>query len=83
MLIVRGKGLIPEDINHGHPLWTNIALINRVHPRQLKGEEIIIEARILTVADVVEAMASHRPYRPGLGRWGSPGGNREEQRDPL
>ena len=27
----------------------------------------LIEARILTVADVVEAMASHRPYRPGLG----------------
>lgn len=27
----------------------------------------MLEARILTVADVVEAMASHRPYRPGLG----------------
>jgi hypothetical protein len=62
LLIVRGKGLIPEDINHGHPLWTTIALVNRVHPRQLKGEEIFMEARILTV-DVVEAMASHRPYR--------------------
>jgi PAS domain S-box-containing protein len=37
------------------------------YPRSLKGEEILIEARILTVADVVEAMASHRPYRPGLG----------------
>ena len=37
------------------------------YPRKLKGEEILIEARILTVADVVEAMASHRPYRPGLG----------------
>jgi HD-GYP domain-containing protein (c-di-GMP phosphodiesterase class II) len=37
------------------------------YPRKLKGEEIIIEARILSVADVVEAMASHRPYRPGLG----------------
>jgi len=37
------------------------------YPRNLKGEEILIEARILTVADVVEAMASHRPYRPGLG----------------
>jgi HD-GYP domain-containing protein (c-di-GMP phosphodiesterase class II) len=36
------------------------------YPRQLKGEEIIIEARILAVADVVEAMASHRPYRPSL-----------------
>ncbi len=37
------------------------------YPRKLKGEEIIIEARIMAVADVVEAMASHRPYRPGLG----------------
>ena len=37
------------------------------YPRNLKGEEICIEARILAVADVVESMASHRPYRPGLG----------------
>ncbi len=37
------------------------------YPRKLKGEEILLEARVLTVADVVEAMASHRPYRPGLG----------------
>jgi putative nucleotidyltransferase with HDIG domain len=37
------------------------------YPRNLKGEEICIEARVLSVADVVEAMASHRPYRPGLG----------------
>jgi HD-GYP domain-containing protein (c-di-GMP phosphodiesterase class II) len=37
------------------------------YPRKLKGEEIIVEARILAVADVVEAMASHRPYRPALG----------------
>jgi PAS domain S-box-containing protein len=37
------------------------------YPRNLKGKEICMEARILVVADVVEAMASHRPYRPGLG----------------
>lgn len=37
------------------------------YPRGLKGKMIRIEARILTVADVVEAMASHRPYRPALG----------------
>ena len=37
------------------------------YPNGLSGEDILIEARILTVADVVEAMASHRPYRPGLG----------------
>ncbi|MFB3895171.1 MAG: HD domain-containing phosphohydrolase [bacterium] len=37
------------------------------YPQGLKGEEILLEARILTVADVVEAMSSHRPYRPALG----------------
>lgn len=37
------------------------------YPRNLKGEEICLEARILAVADVVEAMATHRPYRAGLG----------------
>ncbi len=37
------------------------------YPQGLKGDEISLEARIVAVADVVEAMASHRPYRPGLG----------------
>ncbi|MES9965176.1 MAG: HD domain-containing phosphohydrolase [Candidatus Sedimenticola sp. 20ELBAFRAG] len=37
------------------------------YPQGLKDGDIILEARILAVADVVEAMASHRPYRPGLG----------------
>lgn len=37
------------------------------YPQGLKGEEILFEARIMAVADVVEAMASHRPYRAGLG----------------
>ena len=37
------------------------------YPRGLKGDEILPEARIMAVADVVEAMASHRPYRAGLG----------------
>ena len=37
------------------------------YPRGLKGEAISLEARILAVADVVEAMVSHRPYRPALG----------------
>jgi PAS domain S-box-containing protein len=36
------------------------------YPRHLQGDKILMEARILAVADVVEAMASHRPYRPGL-----------------
>ncbi len=33
----------------------------------LKGEEILLEARIIGIADVIEAMSSHRPYRPALG----------------
>ena len=33
----------------------------------MKGDKILLEARILGVADVVEAMSSHRPYRPALG----------------
>jgi HD-GYP domain-containing protein (c-di-GMP phosphodiesterase class II) len=37
------------------------------YPQGLRGQNILLEARILTVADVVEAMASHRPYRPALG----------------
>jgi putative nucleotidyltransferase with HDIG domain len=37
------------------------------YPRGLKGNEILLEARILAVADVVESMASHRPYRAKLG----------------
>lgn len=37
------------------------------YPRKLKGPSILIEARIINVADVVEAMASYRPYRPSLG----------------
>jgi HD-GYP domain-containing protein (c-di-GMP phosphodiesterase class II) len=37
------------------------------YPRNLKGNEILMESRILAVADVVEAMASYRPYRQALG----------------
>ena len=37
------------------------------YPQGLSGEEICLEARIVAVADVVEAMSSHRPYRPALG----------------
>ncbi len=37
------------------------------YPQGLSGEDILLEARILGVADVVEAMSSHRPYRPALG----------------
>ncbi len=37
------------------------------YPQGLKGEQIMAEARVLAVADVIESMASHRPYRPALG----------------
>jgi PAS domain S-box-containing protein/putative nucleotidyltransferase with HDIG domain len=36
------------------------------YPQGLSGDSILKEARVLTVADVIEAMASHRPYRPAL-----------------
>ncbi|NPU84305.1 MAG: PAS domain S-box protein [Syntrophaceae bacterium] len=37
------------------------------YPSGLKGDEMLLESKILAVADVVEAMCSHRPYRPALG----------------
>jgi PAS domain S-box-containing protein len=51
------------DIVHQH----HERLDGSGYPNGLKGEEIILEARILAVADVVEAMCSHRPYRPAPG----------------
>jgi PAS domain S-box-containing protein/putative nucleotidyltransferase with HDIG domain len=51
------------DIVHQHHERIN----GSGYPRNLKRDDIIIEARILAVADVVEAMASHRPYRASLG----------------
>ena len=38
------------------------------YPKGLSGNDIIFEARILGVADVVESMSTHRPYRPALGK---------------
>ena len=37
------------------------------YPGQLSGEDIILEAKVIAVADVVESMASNRPYRTSLG----------------
>jgi HD-GYP domain-containing protein (c-di-GMP phosphodiesterase class II) len=68
----RGRLQNPEEIHFGPP----VAEIVRQHheridgsgyPRGLKNEEIMLGARILAVADVVEAVSSHRPYRPALG----------------
>ena len=75
-------GIIKEHAAQGYEILKDIdfpwpaAEVARQHhervdgsgyPRGLKGEEIVLEARILAVADVVEAMSSHRPYRPGAG----------------
>jgi PAS domain S-box-containing protein len=74
--------LLKEHANKGYEIlkdvvspWPLAEIVRQHHermdgsgyPRNLKGDEILIEARILAVADTVEAMASHRPYRPGLG----------------
>jgi putative nucleotidyltransferase with HDIG domain len=53
---------IPEAVLQHHE-----RLDGSGYPNGLKSDQIIIEARILAVADTVEAMSSHRPYRPGLG----------------
>jgi len=54
--------IIPQAILQHHE-----RLDGSGYPEGLSGEDIILEARILGVADVVEAMSSHRPYRPALG----------------
>jgi len=74
--------LIKEHSHSGYEMLKNVEspwplaeIIHQHHermngtgyPRNLKGDEILIEARILAVADVVEAMSSHRPYRASLG----------------
>jgi HD-GYP domain-containing protein (c-di-GMP phosphodiesterase class II) len=63
---------ILKDINFPWPV-ANIAIQHHErmdgsgYPQGLKGEEICLEARIVAVADVVEAISSDRPYRPALG----------------
>jgi PAS domain S-box-containing protein len=64
-----------EMLKDVEPSWPLAEIVHQHHerlngtgyPRNLKGNDILIEARILAVADVVEAMASHRPYRASLG----------------
>jgi putative nucleotidyltransferase with HDIG domain len=62
---------ILSTINFRQPVATIVAqhherLDGSGYPDGLTGDEIMLEARILAVADVVEAMASHRPYRAAL-----------------
>jgi len=66
-----GYGIL-KSIDFSYPV-ANIVLQHHErlngsgYPNNLKGGEILLEAKILGVADVVEAMSSHRPYRPALG----------------
>lgn len=53
---------MPETIYQHHE-----RLDGKGYPRGLSGDKIIPEARILAISDVLEAMTSHRPYRPALG----------------
>jgi putative nucleotidyltransferase with HDIG domain len=74
--LIRTHPQIADDILKKMELPWEVSLIVLQHhermdgsgyPSGLSGEAILPEARILAVADVVEAMASHRPYRPALG----------------
>ena len=61
-----------KDIDFDWPISTIIRqhherIDGSGYPDGLKGDEILLEAKIIAVADTLEAMASHRPYRPGLG----------------
>lgn len=74
--VVRSHAEVGAEIVAGVDFpWPVAAMIRQHHerldgsgyPMGLTGEHIIPEARILAVADVVEAISSHRPYRPALG----------------
>jgi len=63
---------ILKDVEFSQPLALMVLqhherLNGSGYPNGLKGNEMLLEAKILAVADVVEAMYSHRPYRPALG----------------
>lgn len=74
--------LIKEHVNNGYAIlkdipfiWPIAEIVRQHHeridgsgyPLGLSGEQILLEAKILAVADIIESMSSHRPYRPALG----------------
>jgi putative nucleotidyltransferase with HDIG domain len=63
--IVRNMNFLPEVAQT--ILQHHERLDGSGYPNGLQGDKIRIEARILSVADVIESMASHRPYRPARG----------------
>jgi PAS domain S-box-containing protein len=74
--LIQGHAQASYDVLKGVEFPWPVAEVARQHheridgsgyPQGLKGEAILLEARIMAVADVVEAMSSHRPYRSGLG----------------
>jgi len=74
--LIRTHPRVGYEILQGiHFPWPVAQIVHQHHermdgsgyPSRLSGEDIPLEARVLAVADVVEAMASHRPYRPALG----------------
>jgi len=76
MSMIRSHPQASHDILKRLPFRKTVATVILQHherldgsgyPQGLTGEEILPEAKILAVADVVEAMASHRPYRPARG----------------
>jgi PAS domain S-box-containing protein/putative nucleotidyltransferase with HDIG domain len=63
--IVRGITFpwpVADMIHQHHERWDGSG-----YPNHLNGHEIVLGARIIAVADVLEAMSAHRPYRPALG----------------
>jgi len=75
MSIIKTHSLVGYEILRGIDFpWPIAEIVYQHHerldgsgyPRGLKGDKILLEAKILAVADVVEAMISHRPYRPAL-----------------
>ncbi|HET6787523.1 MAG TPA: HD domain-containing phosphohydrolase, partial [Aquabacterium sp.] len=76
MALMRGHAQAGYEILKDVPFPAPVAEIIRQHhermdgsgyPQGLKGDQILPEARVLAVADVLESMSSHRPYRPAVG----------------